>query len=99
MRMLMKVSIPTEAGNKTIREGTLPRTMLSFVEQYKPESTCFTSQNGQRTAFFVFDLKEASAIPSVAEPFFMNLNASVELWPAMSLEDMKTGVERASKTF
>jgi hypothetical protein len=36
-------------------------------------------------------------IPTVAEPFFTNLNASIELTPAMNLEDMKTGVAKAMK--
>jgi len=34
-------------------------------------------------------------IPTAAEPFFMNLNASIELNPAMNLEDMKVGVQKA----
>jgi hypothetical protein len=36
-------------------------------------------------------------IPSAAEPFFMNLNASIDLSPVMNLEDMKVGVEKAMK--
>jgi len=71
--------------------------VMAFVEQAKPEASYFTAENGKRTAFFVFDLKDPSMIPSIAEPFFMNLNASIELSPAMNLEDMKTGVEKANK--
>jgi hypothetical protein len=97
MRMLMKVSIPVTAGNKGVKEGVLPRTVMQFVEQYKPEGTWFTAQNGLRTAFFVFDMKNTNDIPSIAEPFFMNLDATVDLSPVMNLEDMKTGVERAMK--
>jgi hypothetical protein len=97
MRMMMKVSIPVQSGNKTIKEGILPKTVMQFVEHYKPEGAWFTAQNGLRTAFFVFDMKTNSDIPSIAEPFFMNLDATIELSPAMSLEEMKTGVERAMK--
>lgn len=97
MRMMMKVSIPVQAGSKAIKEGVLPRTVANFVEQYKPESTWFTAQNGVRTAFFVFDMTEPSQMPSIAEPFFSNLDASIDLSPVMSLEDLKTGVERAMK--
>jgi hypothetical protein len=95
--MIMKVSIPVEAGNRGVKEGILPKTVMAFVEQAKPEASYFTAENGKRTAFFVFDLKDPSMIPSIAEPFFMNLNASIELSPAMNLEDMKTGVEKANK--
>jgi hypothetical protein len=97
MRMLMKVSIPVEAGNKAIKDGTLPKTMLGFVERFKPESAFFTAENGKRTGFFVFDMKEPSLIPSIAEPFFINLNAEITMSPVMNLEDMKVGVERAMK--
>jgi len=97
MRMMMKVSIPVSTGNKSIREGVLPKTVMQFVEQHKPEGVWFTAENGLRTAFFVFDMKHTNDIPSVAEPFFMNLDATIELSPVMNLEDMKTGVERAMK--
>jgi hypothetical protein len=97
MRMMMKVSIPVEAGNRAIKDGLLQKTVLGFVERMKPETTFFTAEGGNRTAFFVFDMKDSTAIPSAAEPFFMNLGASIELAPAMSLEEMKVGVERAMK--
>jgi hypothetical protein len=95
--MMMKVSIPVEAGNKGVKEGLLPKTVLAFVDQMKPEACYFTAEGGKRTAFLVFDLKDPSMIPSVAEPFFMNLEASIEMSPVMNLEEMKMGVERAMK--
>ena len=94
MRMMMKVSIPVESGNKGVTEGTLPKTVMAFVEKFKPEASYFTAENGKRTAFFFFDLKDPTAIPSAAEPFFSNLNASIELGPAMNLEDMKSGIAK-----
>ena len=97
MRTMMKVSIPVEAGNKGIAEGALPKTVLSFVEQMKPEASYFGSENGMRTAYFVFDLKDASMIPTAAEPFFMNLHAAISFQPVMNLDDMKAGVEKAMK--
>jgi hypothetical protein len=95
MRMMMKVSVPVESGNKGISDGTFPKTVMGFVEKFKPEATYFTAENGKRTAFFFFDLKDPTVIPSAAEPFFMNLGASIDLSPAMNLEEMKTGVARA----
>ena len=97
MRMLMKVSIPTDAGNRGVKEGILPRTVMAFVDQWKPEATYFTAEDGMRTALMVFDLKDPSQIPLAAEPFFNNLNAIIELKPVMNLEEMRTGVEKASK--
>jgi hypothetical protein len=97
MRMMMKVSMPVEFGNRGVKEGLLPKTMQEFVDKMKPEACYFGADNGKRTAFLVFDLKDATMIPSVAEPFFQTLNASVELTPVMNLEDMKAGVEKAMK--
>jgi hypothetical protein len=97
MRVMMKVSIPVEAGNKGVKEGILPQTIMGFVEKMKPECCYFTALDGKRTGLFFFDLKDPTMIPTAAEPFFMNLNASVEILPAMNLEDMKSGVAKAMK--
>jgi len=97
MRMMMKVSIPVEAGNKGVKEGLLPKTIMGFIEQMKPEAAYFVSEGGKRTGYFFFDLKDPSSLPLAAEPFFMNLNAAVEVTPAMNVEDMKAGVEKATK--
>lgn len=95
--MMMKVSIPVEAGNKAIKDGSLPKTVMAFGDQMKPEAAYFGPEGGNRTMYFVFDLKDPSSIPSAAESFFVNLNASIELTPVMNLQDMKDGVERARK--
>jgi hypothetical protein len=97
MRMMMKVSIPVEAGNRGIEEGILPKTVMEFVEKMKPEACYFTPEGGKRTAFFFFDLADPTMLPSAVEPFFMNLNAGIKLSPAMNLDDMKAGVAKAMK--
>ncbi len=97
MRMMLKVTIPAETGSKSIKEGVLGQTMMRFVETMKPEASYFLPQGGKRAAIFFFDLKDPSMIPTTVEPFFMNLHAEIELTPAMNLEDMKSGVEKAMK--
>jgi hypothetical protein len=97
MRMMMKVSIPDEAGNRGIKEGMLPKTVMEFVEKMKPEACYFTPEGGKRTALFFFDLADPTMLPSAVEPFFINLNAGIEMSPAMNLADMKAGVEKAMK--
>ena len=97
MRMMMKVSIPVEAGNRGVKEGMLPKTVMAFVDKMKPEASFFTAEAGKRTALFFFDLADPTMIPSVAEPFFMNLNASIEISPVMNLAEMNAGVEKAMK--
>ncbi len=40
----------------------------------------------------VFDLKDSSDLPRIAEPFFMGLNATVEFTPVMNADDLKAGL-------
>ena len=97
MRTMMRVTIPVDAGNKAIRENSLPKLMQSFHEQFKPEAAYFFADNGKRSALFVFDLKEPSQIPSIVEPLFMGLNAAVEFVPVMNADDLRSGLERVPK--
>lgn len=101
MRCIIKVKIPVETGNETIKNGKLQKTFKSFVDEMKPEAAYFFAVgDGDRGAIFVVDLKEASEIPLVAEPFFLGLNAKVSIHPAMNWEDLtKAGphIEKAVK--
>src|SRR5213078_2262426 len=102
MRCLLKVSIPVETGNVTIGDGTLPKTIESILNELKPEAAYFAEEEGNRTGFIFFDLKDTSQIPAVAEPWFLAFNAHIELHPAMNLEDLKKagpGIERAVKNY
>jgi hypothetical protein len=98
MRCLMKVAIPVETGNAAVNDGSLGKTIESILADLKPEAAYFAGDNGKRTGFIFFDLKDASQIPAVAEPWFLAFDAHVELHPAMNLEDLKNagpGIERA----
>lgn len=94
MRTMMKVVVPVERGNATIKDGTLPRTIQETLQRVEAEAAYFAADDsGCRTAYIFFDLKDASQIPVIAEPLFNTLNAAVELWPAMNAEDLQKGVE------
>jgi hypothetical protein len=92
MRVIARISIPVESGNKGIQSGSLPKVMQQTAEQWKPEAMYFTTFDGKRTAFIVFDLPDSSGIPVFAEPFFMELNAEVQLAPVMNGEDLQKGL-------
>src|SRR5438552_17394411 len=94
MRTLLKVTIPVEAGNQAIKEGTLQKTMEQTVQALKPEAAYFFTENGKRTAFFFFDLKDTTYMPQIAEPFFTNLQAEVQYFPVMNQADLKAGLEK-----
>jgi hypothetical protein len=94
VRVMAKISMPVESGNRAIKDGTLGAVVQRAAERWKPEAMYFTTFDGQRTAFMVFDLPDASGIPPFAEPFFTELNASVELAPAMNGDDLQKGLSQ-----
>jgi hypothetical protein len=99
MRMLMTVQVDTEAGNKGMRDGSFPQTLERALGELQPEAAYFGARDGKRTGYIVFDLKDPSDIPSVAEPLFLGFNASIELVPVMTMQDVQTGLEKASAAF
>jgi hypothetical protein len=98
MRTLLRVSMQTDAANAAVKDGSLPKVMRSALDELKPEAAYFCTQDGRRTAFIVFDLQNASDMPSIAEPFFMTLNASVDFSPCMNADDLRIGLDKAAAT-
>ena len=89
MRMLLRVSIPVETGNAAAKAGTLGSTIEGILADLKPEAAYFMADdNGNRSGSIVFDMKDTSQIPSVAEPWFQAFNAKVSLRPVMSPQDL-----------
>ncbi|MEP7272104.1 MAG: DUF3303 family protein [Acidobacteriota bacterium] len=102
MRFLFKVGIPVEAGNAAAISGKLGETIQAILTDIKAEAAYFTDWDGQRTGFIIVDMQETSQIPALAEPWFLALNASVEIHPVMVPADLaKAGpsIERAVKTY
>lgn len=101
MRMMLQISIPVEAGNEAARTGAFGFPFQKIVEALKPEAAYFTATaSGERGGFIVFDMKDTSQIPAIAEPFFLGYNAKLTFTPVMNTEDLKNaapGIEKAVK--
>jgi hypothetical protein len=101
MRTLMQIVIPVESGNEAARKGTLATTIQKILEPMKPEAVYFTTgATGERGGFIVFDLKDASHLPAVAEPFFLAFNARLTFSPVMNAADLASAapaIEKAAK--
>ncbi|MGX1882663.1 DUF3303 family protein [Streptomyces sp. NPDC055287] len=93
MRVMLHAHVDTEAGNEAIRNGKMPQMMNSVIEQLKPEAAYFFPSMGRRSCMFVFDMQDSSELPPVAEKFFMELGAEVEIVPVMNGDDLKKGLE------
>ncbi len=94
MRMMIRVSIPVESGNKGVQDGSLPKTIATFTEQFKPEAAYFMVENGSRTAYFFFDVADATLMPAIVEPFFIKHNAEIWFKPVMNAAELKVGLEK-----
>ena len=95
MRMMLKIIIPTEAGNRTIKDGTLPKVLEGAMNRLKAEAAYFVAEDGLRTAMIFFDMRDSADIPGVVEPLFMGIDAEVELLPVMNADDMRKGLKAA----
>jgi hypothetical protein len=102
MRFLLKVSIPTEAGNQRVLDGSLGKTIESILDDLRPEAAYFSEDRGVRTGFIFCPIKDESEIPGIAEPWFLAFGSHVELHAAMTVADLKKGApgfERAIKKY
>ena len=94
MRMMMKVQMDTQAASQAVADGSLPQLMQDMMGRLQPESAYFGPEDGVRTAFIVFDLQEPSQLPSLTEPFFSKLKATVRMFPVMDREDLQKGLQQ-----
>jgi hypothetical protein len=95
MRTMLKLQFPVAAGNAAIKDGRLGKVISETLDRLKPEAAYFTTMDGDRGGFIVFDLQNVDDIPSIAEPFFTELDAKVQFTPVMTAEDVQRGVAKA----
>jgi hypothetical protein len=97
MRTYLRVTMDHQASNKAVKEGKLDGILKGLFERIKPETAFFFSHDGKRTANFIFDLKETSQMPVIAEPLFMELQADVEFFPVMNQEELMKGLSQLGR--
>ena len=98
MRMLMHVQLPLEPFNSAVRDGSAGLKIQRILESIKPEAAYFSEQNGRRGGTLVVQVKEASDVPALAEPWFLTFNAEVEFRIAMTPEDLaRAGLDSLGK--
>ena len=98
MRMMMKVKMGTEAGSRAVADGSMQQVMQQTLSRLSPEASYFGAEDGARTAFIVFDLKDPAQMPVIAEPLFSKLGATLQIFPVMNLEDLQKGLQQIAQS-
>ncbi len=93
MRFMITFRIPTERGNAAARDGSLPDILQSVLEDLKPEAAYFSDIEGARGGYLVVNMDDASQIPAIAEPLFLAMDATVQIHPVFTPEDMPRAME------
>lgn len=89
MRVMARISNPTEQGNTAISDGSNARLIEEMAQRWNPEAMYFAMIDGRRGAYVVFDLQDGSDIAAFCEPLFQGLNAEIEIFPVMTVEDLQ----------
>ena len=63
-----------EAGNHTIKDGSLPKILEGVVARLKAEAAYFVAEDGVRTAMIFSTCAITSDIPYFVEPLFMGID-------------------------
>lgn len=88
MKYIMKVRMPIDGANEAISDPQFGQKMNDLLAEIKAEATYFTTICGQRGAYIIVNLNEASDMAVIAEPFFLWLNAEVTFSPVMKPEEL-----------
>lgn len=98
MRMLIHVKMPHKEFNAYVKDGTVGQKVKRIFDEIKPETVYFTEYEGRRGLIMIADVAEPSAVPKIAEPWFLMFNADVEFHIVMSPDELeKAGLEKIAK--
>ena len=89
MRLMMKFTIPVEKGNETERDGTLGKAIAGLIEEVKAEASYFALEDGKRMGNIIFEETDQARMPKLNEPLFAALNASIEIQPVLTADDLQ----------
>ena len=94
MRFMLQAELPHEPFNTLVRDGTAGPIIGRILDDIKPEAVYFTEMDGLRTAVLIVEIQDASQLPALSEPFFLQFEADCRFRLVMSPEDLqKSGIE------
>lgn len=89
VRHVLVIKLNTAKANDCARSGKLAETVVSILDEQRPEAVYFTEIDGVRTGIMVIDVAAESDIPRIAEPWFLAFDANIGFHPAMVPADLE----------
>jgi hypothetical protein len=76
------------------------QTLGRLIEETKPEHIYLTERDGKRAGVAIYNIGENEAFCSIAEPWFLALNAECSFSVAMTPQELaKVGFEELGRTW
>jgi hypothetical protein len=94
---MLKVSVPIETANEAIQDGRMGKVLQAELEKLRPEAVYFFAEDDVRTMILFLDIKDASDMPVIADPFFRQVNARIRFTPVMNVQDFQTGMAKLAQ--
>jgi hypothetical protein len=94
MRLMLHVAMDTQKTNQLVLDGTMGSTLEGILAKLKPEAAYFHAADGRRGFTLVIDAPDGATLPSLAEPMWLELGATVEVVPVMNAEELGVGLSR-----
>ncbi len=69
-------------------------TIEGILGKLQPEAAYFHTTDGRRAFTLVVDAPDGATLPSLAEPMWLELGATVEALPVMNAEELAEGLSR-----
>lgn len=92
MRVMLRFTIPVERGNRAVADGSMQRAIDGLLSAHNPEAAYFFVEQGKRGGLVVFDIGDAAELPRINEPLFAALDASIDVTPVLTADDLKRGL-------
>lgn len=94
MRIMLHVVMDTEKTNRMVQDGSMGSTIEGLLGRLKPEAAYFYARDGRRGFTLVVEAPDGATLPSLAEPMWLELGATVDAVPVMNAEELAQGISR-----
>jgi hypothetical protein len=95
MRVMVKFTLPaSEETNIRVRNGSIVQTMETILANLQPEAAYFGPTDGKRGGYLILNMEGESELVTKLELFWLELGATIEIFPLSSVDDLRAGLQR-----